>query len=96
MTAVNLSDVQGLLYPSCYDVLRHWTVPEERSRTGTTVLTGKLLVAVLYSQGSLFPSLTITLPLGIAALGIWDCYHITSYTQLTCRATDWSCYVTVN
>ena len=30
-----------MLYPSCYDVLRHWTVPEERSRTGATVLTGK-------------------------------------------------------
>jgi MFS family permease len=32
--------VEGLLYPSCYDVMRHWTMPEERSRTGATVLTG--------------------------------------------------------
>jgi len=38
--------VQGLVYPSCYDVLRHWTVPEERSRTGATVLTGKMFVCV--------------------------------------------------
>jgi len=40
MSAIDLSCVQGLLYPSSYDVLRHWTVPDERSRTGATVLTG--------------------------------------------------------
>lgn len=32
--------IEGLLYPSTYDVLRHWSVPEERSRAGATVLTG--------------------------------------------------------
>jgi len=42
-----MSCVQGLLYPSCYDVLRHWTVPEERSRTGATVLTGKALILLI-------------------------------------------------
>jgi len=50
MSAVNVSGVQGMLYPSCYDVLRHWTMPEERSRTGTTVLTGKALTTLHYTN----------------------------------------------
>ncbi|ESO07480.1 hypothetical protein HELRODRAFT_170012 [Helobdella robusta] len=32
--------VEGMLYPSCYDVLRIWSLPEEKSRMGATVLTG--------------------------------------------------------
>ena len=31
---------EGLLYPSCYAVMRHWTTPDERSRMGAIVLTG--------------------------------------------------------
>ena len=31
---------EGILYPSCYAVMRHWTTPRELSRLGGMVLTG--------------------------------------------------------
>lgn len=31
---------EGLLYPSCYGILRHWSTPQERGRVGSLVLTG--------------------------------------------------------
>lgn len=31
---------EGLLFPSSYAVMRHWAIPEERSRMGAVVLTG--------------------------------------------------------
>ncbi|XP_041366038.1 vesicular glutamate transporter 2-like isoform X3 [Gigantopelta aegis] len=38
---------EGLLYPACYGILRHWSTPQERGRTGSTVLTGAYFGAVL-------------------------------------------------
>lgn len=35
--------IEGVLYPSCYDVLRIWSLPEEKSRMGATVLTGSYI-----------------------------------------------------
>ena len=31
---------EGVLYPSCYAILRHWSVPQERGRMGAIMLTG--------------------------------------------------------
>ncbi|KAK7099292.1 hypothetical protein V1264_003450 [Littorina saxatilis] len=34
---------EGLLYPACYGILRHWSTPPERGRLGSLVLTGAYL-----------------------------------------------------
>ncbi|XP_067655169.1 vesicular glutamate transporter 2-like [Haliotis asinina] len=38
---------EGLLYPSCYGILRHWSTPQERGRLGSAVLTGAYAGAVI-------------------------------------------------
>ena len=42
MTCQGLSE--GVLFPSCYAIMRHWTTPEERSRMGAIVLTGEYII----------------------------------------------------
>ncbi|KAL5006296.1 hypothetical protein ScPMuIL_015102 [Solemya velum] len=38
---------EGLLYPSCYGLLRHWSTPQERGRLVSSVLTGAYAGAIL-------------------------------------------------
>ncbi|XP_033751828.1 vesicular glutamate transporter 2-like [Pecten maximus] len=38
---------EGLLYPSCYGILRHWSTPSERGRIVSAVLTGSYAAPVL-------------------------------------------------
>ncbi|OWF54202.1 Vesicular glutamate transporter 2 [Mizuhopecten yessoensis] len=38
---------EGLLYPSCYGILRHWSTPAERGRIVAAVLTGSYAAPIL-------------------------------------------------
>ncbi|KAK7500389.1 hypothetical protein BaRGS_00008296, partial [Batillaria attramentaria] len=38
---------EGLLYPACYGILRHWSTPPERGRLGSLVFTGAYLGPVI-------------------------------------------------
>lgn len=50
---------QGFLFPSCYAVLRHWTIPEERSRMGAITLFGEERAAVAIAVVTLTQTLTL-------------------------------------